>query len=164
MAVFLFYIFPFISFFSFLPAPNVHETGIPVCHGRCTGSAYCTACTNCKYCKYCNSGGTCGVCASVPVKSRNTEPTYNTNKRPAKVRESFNSNENLYEVRFFIVVSRKAYFYHSPDKTDARRDFLISGDKGQIIAYSKEFVYTKYHNSKGTTTKGWIRKDDIIIE
>ena len=63
----------------------------------------------------------------------------------------------------YIVTSPKAYFYNEPDENTRRNAYAISSS--EIIKALNEkggFIYTELTNSKGQTSKGWLRKQDMI--
>ncbi|HEU4903310.1 MAG TPA: serine/threonine-protein kinase [Flavisolibacter sp.] len=56
----------------------------------------------------------------------------------------------------------KTYFHNEPDASTRRNAFLSKGDP--ITAYDDQnnFVYTEFTNSRGQTSKGWLRKDNLV--
>lgn len=63
----------------------------------------------------------------------------------------------------FIVTAAKAYFYNQPDEATRRNAYAIASR--QIIKAMDErdgFIYTELTNDRGLTSKGWLRKEDMI--
>lgn len=56
----------------------------------------------------------------------------------------------------------KTYFHNEPDESTRRNAFLSKSDP--ITAYDEQngFVYTEFTNSRGQTSKGWLRKSDLL--
>lgn len=146
----------------FLTDKHTSVSAITVCHGKCVGSAYCTACSTCEYCKYCNSGGTCGVCAPSKTPKPASSSAYESITGKTS---SYNSGGTTITTTLrFRVVSAKAYFYKSPDKRTIQKRFLIMGDTGVVMHKSTNFIYTEFVNSKGIITRGWLKLEDIALE
>ena len=63
----------------------------------------------------------------------------------------------------YKVLASRAYFHSSPDKNTRRVSYLIpSNDVITALDEKTGFVYTEFTNSRGQTSKGWIRKQDLI--
>ena len=63
----------------------------------------------------------------------------------------------------FIVTAAKAYFYNQPDEATRRNAYAIASS--EIIKAMDErdgFIYTEITNDRGVTSKGWLRKNDMI--
>lgn len=62
----------------------------------------------------------------------------------------------------YRVNTDKTYFHNEPDASTRRNAFLFKGDP--ITAYDDQngFVYTEFTNSRGQTSKGWLRKSDLL--
>jgi serine/threonine protein kinase len=63
----------------------------------------------------------------------------------------------------FKVVAQRAYFHNQPDPSTRRNAFMIPSN--DVIAGMDEkngFIYTEFTNSNGQTSKGWIRKEDLV--
>ena len=76
-----------------------------------------------------------------------------------------NYEQNTTEIvgKHFTVVSGKAHFYKSPDLQSNSRFYLIHGERSKVYSSNGDFIYTKFTNALGETTKGWIRISDINI-
>ncbi|MDQ3278048.1 MAG: protein kinase, partial [Bacteroidota bacterium] len=61
----------------------------------------------------------------------------------------------------YRVSSPKTFFHNRPDVTTRRNAFLSKGDP--ITAYDEQngFIYTEFTNSRGQTSKGWLRLDNL---
>ena len=63
----------------------------------------------------------------------------------------------------YKVLASRAYFHNSPDKATRRVSYLIpSNDVITALDEKNGFLYTEFTNSRGQTSKGWIRKQDLI--
>ena len=63
----------------------------------------------------------------------------------------------------YKVLASRAYFHNSPEKTTRKVSYLIpSNDVITALDEKNGFVYTEFTNSRGQTSKGWIRKQDLI--
>ncbi|MBC7827429.1 MAG: protein kinase [Chitinophagaceae bacterium] len=63
----------------------------------------------------------------------------------------------------YKVLVSQAYFHNSPEKSTRRVSYLIpSNDVITALDEKNGFVYTEFTNSRGQTSKGWIRKLDLI--
>jgi len=71
-----------------------------------------------------------------------------------------NATNNLgsYKVR------SKAYFHNEPDETTKRNAFIVHWNNAVLHPLKEEgdFVYVIFTNHLGQTSKGWLRKDDLI--
>jgi serine/threonine-protein kinase len=98
---------------------------------------------------------TCGIAfiAYSLFSGTNKSPDTENNSR------SVNTSKNRYKV-----VAAKAFFHNEPDKATRRKAFMIPSD--EIITAQKEqngFVYTTFTNKRGQTSKGWLRKQDLVL-
>jgi serine/threonine protein kinase len=63
----------------------------------------------------------------------------------------------------YKVIVPKAYFHNEPDENTRRSAYMIpSNDVVTALKESNDFVYTEFTNSRGQTSKGWIRKQDLV--
>ena len=64
----------------------------------------------------------------------------------------------------YKVQSPRAYFHNEPDQAARRGAYLIpSNDVIAALDEQNGFIYTEFTNNKGQTSKGWIRKSDLIM-
>lgn len=82
-----------------------------------------------------------------------------TSMKKEKQKNPFSPSANTYSFR---VKPTKTYFHNQPVYTSKSSAYLVQGDRIKIIKSTAEYVYVSYTNSKGTTTKGWLWKGDII--
>lgn len=63
----------------------------------------------------------------------------------------------------YFVISPKAYFYNQPDENTRRNAYAVPGSKS-LNAYGEKnnFIYTEITNENGQTSKGWLRRQDVI--
>ena len=64
----------------------------------------------------------------------------------------------------YKVMAARAYFHNDPDPDSRRQAYMIPSND-VVTAYKDEngFIYTEFTNHKGQTSKGWIRKDDVML-
>lgn len=63
----------------------------------------------------------------------------------------------------YKVLATRAYFHNAPDKATRRVSYLIpSNDVITALDERNGFMYTEFTNTRGQTSKGWIRKQDLI--
>jgi serine/threonine-protein kinase len=70
-------------------------------------------------------------------------------------------NRNLGQ---FKVRAEKAYFHNEPDENTRRNAYLLPSGEATINAWEERnnFIYTEFTNSRGQTSKGWLRKSDLM--
>jgi eukaryotic-like serine/threonine-protein kinase len=61
-------------------------------------------------------------------------------------------------------VRSTAYFHNAPDERTRRRAFIVHWNNAVLHPLKEEndFVYVVYTNDEGQTTKGWLRKKDLL--
>ena len=61
-------------------------------------------------------------------------------------------------------VLSKAYFYNSPDEKTRRNAFIVHWNNAILkpVEEKNDFIYIVFTNIWGQTSKGWIRKKDLI--
>ena len=71
---------------------------------------------------------------------------------------SSNSELGAYKVR------SKAFFHNSPDETTRRKAFIVHWNNAILrpLKEEKDFIYIVFTNHLGQTSKGWLRKKDLI--
>lgn len=64
----------------------------------------------------------------------------------------------------YKVAADKAYFYTQPDESTRRGAYMVADDNATISAMQEQngFIYTEFTNSRGQTSKGWLRRQDLI--
>ena len=63
----------------------------------------------------------------------------------------------------YKVIAPRAYFHNGPDASTRRSAYMIPSN--DVIAATDEkngFVYTEFTNNNGQTSKGWLRKQDLV--
>jgi serine/threonine-protein kinase len=70
-------------------------------------------------------------------------------------------NRNLGQ---FKVRAEKAHFHNEPDENTRRNAYLLPSGEATINAWEERnnFYYTEFTNSRGQTSKGWLRKSDLM--
>lgn len=63
----------------------------------------------------------------------------------------------------YKVVADRAYFHNQPDEATRRSAYMVpSEDVLKALEERDGFVYTEFTNSRGQTSKGWLKKEDIL--
>ena len=62
---------------------------------------------------------------------------------------------------YYLVVSQ-TYFHNAPDESTKRSAYLIQGQLVFIEKTENGFGYTEYINTRGQTTKGWLKMSDLM--
>ncbi|HEX2535811.1 MAG TPA: serine/threonine-protein kinase, partial [Chitinophagaceae bacterium] len=63
----------------------------------------------------------------------------------------------------YKVIASRAYFHNEPDESTRRSAYLTpSGDVVNAMEEQNNFIYTEFTNSRGQTSKGWVRKQDLM--
>lgn len=63
----------------------------------------------------------------------------------------------------YKVVAERAYFHNEPDASTRRSAYMIPSEE-VITALDEQdgFLYTEFTNSRGQTSKGWLRREDLM--
>jgi serine/threonine-protein kinase len=61
----------------------------------------------------------------------------------------------------YRVTAAKTFFHNKPDIATRRNAFLSKGDPITALDEQNGFVYTEFTNSRGQTSKGWLRLDNL---
>ena len=70
----------------------------------------------------------------------------------------FQNDKQGTECKF--VKSEKAYFYQSFDG-EPTPSYVLKGEKINVEKEENGYSYAEYKNSRGVTTKGWLKKSDL---
>lgn len=63
----------------------------------------------------------------------------------------------------YKVLAARAYFYDGPDAGTKRNAYMVpSSDVVKALKESGDFVYTEFTNGRGQTSRGWLRKADLV--
>jgi serine/threonine-protein kinase len=63
----------------------------------------------------------------------------------------------------YKVMASRAYFHNEPNQAARRNAWLIpSNDVITALDERNGYIYTEFTNNKGQTSKGWVRKSDLI--
>ena len=81
-----------------------------------------------------------------------------TDSMPSPDKTSTGSDLGSYKVR------SKAYFHNEPDEKTKRNAFIVHWNNAVLHPLKEEgdFVYIVFTNHLGQTSKGWLRKQDLI--
>ena len=63
----------------------------------------------------------------------------------------------------YKVSADRAYFYNQPDESTKRGAYMVANDDATINALQEQngFIYTEFTNSRGQTSRGWLRRQDL---
>jgi serine/threonine-protein kinase len=63
----------------------------------------------------------------------------------------------------YKVSAPRAYFHNEPDAATRRSAYMVpSNDVVSVLDVQNGFLYTEFTNSRGQTSKGWLREQDLI--
>ncbi|HEY0066592.1 MAG TPA: protein kinase [Flavisolibacter sp.] len=85
-----------------------------------------------------------------------------TAKTPADEQEVTEStSQNV--IGQYKVLSSRAYFHNKPDGSTRRTAYMVpSNEVVNAFDEANGFIYTEFTNNKGQTSKGWLKKEDLI--
>ncbi|HYC27701.1 MAG TPA: protein kinase, partial [Chitinophagaceae bacterium] len=84
-------------------------------------------------------------------------------KKPV-VTNPLKTPDQLVEIGQYRVKAAKTHFHNAPDPSTNRVAFLSKNDP--ITAYDQEagFIYTEFTNSRGQTSKGWLKLSELMTQ
>jgi serine/threonine-protein kinase len=84
-----------------------------------------------------------------------------TEKEPVASKEQ-DQPKQLVAIGQYKVKADRTYFHNEPDETTRRNAFVLRN--AAITAYEEGngFVYTEFTNSRGQTSKGWLKLSDLM--
>lgn len=62
----------------------------------------------------------------------------------------------------YRVATARTNFYNEPDVSTQRSAWVSNGTYVDALDDKNGFIYTEFTNSRGQTTKGWLRKQDLL--
>ena len=63
----------------------------------------------------------------------------------------------------YKVSAPRAYFHNEPDPNTRRNAYMVpSNDVVSVLDVENGFLYTEFTNSRGQTSKGWLREQDLV--
>jgi serine/threonine-protein kinase len=63
----------------------------------------------------------------------------------------------------YKVVADRAYFHNQPDEATRRSAYMVpSEDVIKALEEKAGFIYAEFTNSRGQTSKGWLKKEDMM--
>jgi len=63
----------------------------------------------------------------------------------------------------YKVLAPRAYFHNEPNPNSRRNAYMVpSNDVVSVLDVENGFLYTEFTNSRGQTSKGWLREQDLI--
>jgi len=93
-----------------------------------------------------------------PVKKN--EPTSETSGIDSNTIQAEKSRQAIGQYK---VLASRAYFHNTAEKETRRVSYLIpSNDVITALEEKNGFVYTEFTNNRNQTSKGWVRKQDLI--
>lgn len=64
----------------------------------------------------------------------------------------------------YKVVADRAYFHNQPDEATRRSAYMVpSEDIIKALEEKSGFIYAEFTNSRGQTSKGWLKKEDMML-
>jgi len=93
----------------------------------------------------------------IKAASKKTVPQTHSISQPT---DDSKANNNLGAFK----VKSKAYFHNQPDESTRRNAFIVHWNNAVLHPLKEEnhFVYIVFTNDEGQTSKGWLRKKDLI--
>jgi serine/threonine-protein kinase len=81
-----------------------------------------------------------------------------TENPPATETENDETEKSRYTVR------SKAFFHDQPDESTRREAFIVSWNNARLTPLEEKdgFIYVVFTNHLGQTSKGWLRKQDLV--
>jgi len=90
--------------------------------------------------------------------SRNDEP-----KRTSQTQKEVPKEVKKQPIGDYKVVAERAYFHNEPNASTRRSAYMIpSEDIITALDQQNGFLYTEFTNSRGQTSKGWLRREDLM--
>lgn len=73
-------------------------------------------------------------------------------------------NKNDGEEKSRYTVKSKAFFYNQPDESTRREAFIVHWNNARLTPLEEKdgFIYVVFTNHLGQTSKGWLRKTDLV--
>lgn len=100
-----------------------------------------------------------------PVESRKTEKAESEPILPETSR-STNTSNSSYAGKMYIAngsEDNKVYFHNAPDESTRRKAYILTQERVYVEDIQNDFGYVSFTNTRGQTTKGWIKMSDLII-
>ncbi len=100
---------------------------------------------------------------NTPEKSTPSIKSEAPEKAPAPLNSEVKEATNRGDLGAYKVRSR-AYFHNQPDEQTRRAAFIVHWNNAVLRPLKEEndFVYIVFTNAEGQTSKGWLRKKDLI--
>jgi len=70
--------------------------------------------------------------------------------------------DQIFAVGDYRVKSARTYFHNAPDETTKRGAFLSKNDLVTALGQEGGFIYTEFTNSRGQTSKGWLKLSELM--
>ncbi len=87
----------------------------------------------------------------------------NAKKEPIAENKTVTPDKPLRTIGQFKVQASRAYFHNEADEAARRAAYLVpSNDVVTGLDERNGFIYTEFTNSRGQTSKGWIRSSDLV--
>ena len=89
-----------------------------------------------------------------------------TEQKPADTAKSTPIVQPRKAIGQYKVGADRVYFYNQPDAGTRRNAYLVNSEEATINALEEQngFIYTEFTNSRGQTSKGWLRRQDLLTE
>jgi serine/threonine-protein kinase len=84
-------------------------------------------------------------------------------KKPAVTKtNTLRVPDQLFAFGDYRVKAAKTFFHNAPDETTSRGAFLSRNDAVTALSQEGGFIYTEFTNSRGQTSKGWLKLADLM--
>ncbi|HEU4471104.1 MAG TPA: protein kinase [Flavisolibacter sp.] len=84
-------------------------------------------------------------------------------KSAASTKPGTETNQPRREIGQYKVAAARAYFHNEPDGSTRRNAYMTpSNDVVSALEEKNGYVYVEFTNSRGQTSKGWLRRQDLV--
>lgn len=85
-------------------------------------------------------------------------------KKKEEIVEEARKSSEFYPSAQCVVVSKRTYFYSTPEEYNRGKAYLIEGDRVYVEKVQRNFVYVQFYNEySGKSTNGWLDTKDLEI-
>ena len=104
-----------------------------------------------------------GFLAIYGLFSKNDQPQRSTQKEKVEPVPEVVPPKRKSIIGQYKISAEKAYFHNEPNQNTRRNAYMVpSPDIINALDEENDFIYTEFTNSKGQTSKGWLRKQDVV--
>jgi serine/threonine-protein kinase len=95
------------------------------------------------------------------IQSGISKPEQQEQKKPVAT-NTVQTPQQMAVIGEYRVSTAKTFFHNEPDSATRRNAFLSKGDPVKAYDDQNGFIYTEFTNSRRQTSKGWLRKDQLL--